>query len=304
MSTVDDSSHVSSPLSPVPETAPSPRRRRVDLRLWLPLGVLLLIGAASVLGPGLLDLEPEAQDLGNRLQEPVWLGGDGGALGTDAFGRDLLARTLAGGQVSLAVGFGAATGAVLLGVLLGLVAGYRGGRLDRAIMSVADVWLAFPFLVLALAAVAVVGSDIPVLIALLTLGGWVLPTRVTRTIVQRLRGEDYVVAATGAGASDAYVVWRHLLPQVLPVTLVVWSFTVGTLVVIESSLSFLGLGVRPPTPSWGNLISDGTSYLETAWWILTWPALMIVVTVLCANALGTALRRRLNDVALDPKVLT
>lgn len=277
---------------------------RADLRFWTPTVVLALIALACLLGPVVLDADPLAQDLGNRLKGPSWLGGDGGLLGTDSFGRDLLARTLAGGRVSLAVGFGAATGAVVIGVLLGLVAGYRGGRLDRAIMTLADVWLAFPFLVLALATVAVVGSDIPVLIALLTLGGWVLPTRVTRTIVQRLRGEDFVVAATGAGASDGYVIAKHLLPQVLPVTLVVWSFTVGTLVVIESSLSFLGLGVRPPTPSWGNLISDGTAYMETAWWILTWPSIMIAVTVLCANALGTALRQRLNSVGLDPKVLS
>ncbi|WP_244928575.1 ABC transporter permease [Nocardioides sp. W7] len=277
--------------------------RTPDLRLWTPLAVLTLVVLGCLLGPLIVDADPIAQDLGNRLEAPDWLGGSGGLLGTDPFGRDLLARTLAGGRVSLAVGFGAATGAVVLGVLLGLLAGYRGGRVDRAIMTLADVWLAFPFLVLALAAVAVVGSDIPVLIALLTLGGWVLPTRVTRTIVQRLRGEDFVVAATGAGASDGYVVFKHLLPQVLPVTLVVWSFTVGTLVVIESSLSFLGLGVRPPTPSWGNLISDGTVYLETAWWILTWPSLMIALTVLCANTLGTALRLRLSGVGLDPEVL-
>lgn len=278
--------------------------RTLDWRLWTPLAVLALIVTGCLLGPLVVDADPIAQDLGNRLEAPSWMGGSGGLLGTDAFGRDMLARTLAGGRVSLAVGFGAATGAVVLGVLLGLLAGYRGGRIDRAVMSLADVWLAFPFLVLALAAVAVVGSDIPVLIGLLTLGGWVLPTRVTRTVVQRLRGEDFVVAATGAGASDRYVVLKHLLPQVLPVTLVVWSFTVGTLVVIESSLSFLGLGVRPPTPSWGNLISDGTVYLETAWWIIAWPSIMIGVTVLCANTLGTALRRRLSTVGLDQEVLT
>lgn len=278
--------------------------KTLDLRLWTPLVVLALVVAGCLLGPLLVSADPIAQNLGNRLEAPRWMGGSGGLLGTDAFGRDLLARTLAGGRVSLAVGFGAATGAVVLGVLLGLLAGYRGGRLDRAIMTVADIWLAFPFLVLALAAVAVVGSDVPVLIALLTLGGWVLPTRVTRTVVQRLRGEDFVVAATGAGASDRYVVVKHLLPQVLPVTLVVWSFTVGTLVVIESSLSFLGLGVRPPTPSWGNLISDGTVYLETAWWIIAWPSIMIGLTVLCANTLGTAMRRRLSGIGLDPEVLS
>ncbi|MGH1562365.1 ABC transporter permease [Mumia sp. DW29H23] len=270
------------------------RRRGPDLRLWTSVGVLGLVVVACFLGPVLLGPDAGQQALGDRLAPPAWLPGaiEGRPFGTDAFGRDMLARTLEGGRVSLEVGFGAATGAVVIGLVLGLVAGYRGGWWDRVIMTVADVWLAFPFLVIALAAVAVVGSDIPVLIALLTLGGWVLPTRVTRTIAQRVRSEEYVVAAVGAGASDLYLVRRHVLPQVLPANLVVWSFTVGALVVIEGALSFLGLGVKPPTPSWGNIVSDGTPYLETAWWIVAWPALMIVVTVMCANALGNGLRRR------------
>ncbi|KAA1423736.1 ABC transporter permease [Mumia zhuanghuii] len=272
------------------------RRRGIDLRLWVPLGVLVLTIVACFVGPMLLGPEAGQQALGERLAPPAWLPGaiDGRPLGTDAFGRDMLTRTLEGGQVSLQVGFGAATGAVLVGMVLGLVAGYWGGWCDRVIMAGADIWLAFPFLVIALAAVAVVGSDIPVLIVLLTLGGWVLPTRVTRTIALRVRSEDYVVAAAGAGASDLYLVRRHVLPQVLPANLVVWSFTVGALVVIEGALSFLGLGVKPPTASWGNIIADGTPYLQTAWWIVAWPALMIVVTVICANALGNALRGRWN----------
>ncbi|WP_370618724.1 ABC transporter permease [Mumia sp. Pv 4-285] len=270
------------------------RRRGFDLRLWAPLGVLLLMVLACFAGPSLLGPEGGQQALGSRLAPPAWLPGaiEGRPLGTDGFGRDMLTRTLEGGQVSLEVGFGAATGAVLIGLVLGLVAGYWGGWVDRVIMAAADIWLAFPFLVIALAAVAVVGSDIPVLIVLLTLGGWVLPTRVTRTIALRVRSEDYVVAAAGAGASDLYLVRRHVLPQVLPANLVVWSFTVGALVVIEGALSFLGLGVKPPTASWGNIIADGTPYLETAWWIVAWPALMIVLTVMCANALGNALRSR------------
>ena len=276
---------------------------KADLAFYGPLATLLVVVAACFLGPNAMGVDPLAQDLGNRLQAPAWLGGDGGALGTDAFGRDVLARVLEGGKVSLLVGFGAATGAMVLGVLLGLVAGYRGGWIDRVVMAFADVWLAFPFLVLALAAVAVVGSDVPVLIVLLTLGGWVLPTRVTRTIVQQVRSEDFVVAAVGAGASDAYVIRKHLLPQVIPVTLVVWSFTVGTLVVVESALSFLGLGVRPPTPSWGNLVSDGTVYLESAWWIGAFPAVMIVVTVLVSNSLGAGLRHKLSRAGIHAEVV-
>jgi len=264
-----------------------------DLGLWLSLGTLAAITLACFLGPALLPDDAGQQALSERLRPPFWSPDAlaGSPLGTDAFGRDMLSRTLEGGRVSLEVGFGAATGAVLIGTLLGVLAGFWGGWLDKLVMALADVWLAFPFLVIALATVAVVGSDLPVLIALLTLGGWVLPTRVTRTIAQRVRSEDYVVAAAGAGAGDGYLMRRHVLPQVLPVVLVVWSFTVGALVVIEGALSFLGLGVKPPTPSWGNIMSDGTLYLETAWWIAAWPATMIVLTVVCANGLGNGLRR-------------
>ena len=280
---------------PVLDDAPLPRGKRPrNIGLWVSVTTLVLIVLACFVGPMLLGADATEQKLSQRLKPPFWLDGSvpGKPFGTDAFGRDMLARTLEGGRVSLEVGFGAATGAVLIGVLLGLVAGYRGGWVDRAVMAVSDVWIAFPFLVLALAAVAVVGSSVPVLIALLTLGGWVLPTRVTRTIAQRLRGEDYVLAAAGAGATDGYIIRKHILPQVIPANLVVWSFTVGTLVIIEGALSFLGLGVKPPQPSWGNILSDGVNYLETAWWICLWPALMLVTTVVATNGLGTGLRRR------------
>lgn len=272
-------------------------RRSSDRLALLMLAVsattLVLITLACFVGPMLLGSEAGQQALGERLRPPVWSEGsvDGKVLGTDPFGRDMVHRTLEGGRVSLQVGFGAATGSVLIGMLLGLLAGYLGGWADRIVMRFADIWLAFPFLVICLAAVAVIGSDVPVLIVLLTLGGWVLPTRVTRTIAQRVRSEDYVVAAAGAGASTGYLIRKHVLPQVLPANLVVWSFTVGTLVIVEGALSFLGLGVRPPMPSWGNILSDGTNYLETAWWIALWPALMLVGTVMCTNALGTSLRR-------------
>jgi peptide/nickel transport system permease protein len=286
------------------------RRRRASratlLQLWGSLGTLVLIVLACFVGPMLMDEQRGQQALSERLQGPVWTADsvEGKPLGTDNFGRDMVYRTLEGGRVSLQVGFGAATGAVVVGMVLGLVAGYKGGWADRVVMGASDIWLAFPFLVICLAAVAVIGSDVSVLIVLLTLGGWVLPTRVTRTIAQRVRSEDYVVAARGAGASDLYLVRKHVLPQVLPANLVVWSFTVGTLVVIEGALSFLGLGVRPPLPSWGNILSDGRNYLETAWWICLWPALMLVATVVCTNMLGTSLRRlwETGPSALDREV--
>lgn len=267
--------------------------RRSRWMLGGSLTVLLLVALACFVGPRFMDPARGQQALGDRLAGPAWLDGsvDGRPLGTDSFGRDMIHRTLEGGQVSLQIAFLAATGAVVVGMVLGLVAGFRGGWADRIVTGLSDVWIAFPFLVICLATVAVVGSDVWVLTGLLVLGGWVLPTKVTRTVAMRVRGEDYVAAARGAGASNFYLIRTHVLPQVLPANLVVWSFTVGTLVIIEGALSFLGLGVRPPQASWGSLLSDGRGFLETAWWISLWPGVLLVVTVVATNLLGTALRR-------------
>ena len=267
--------------------------RRARLMLGGSLGVLLLVTLACFFGPHLMDDARGQQALGDRLKGPAWTSESiaGRPLGTDSFGRDMVHRTLEGGQVSLQIAFLAATGAVVVGMLLGLVAGFRGGWVDRVVTGLSDVWVAFPFLVICLATVAVVGSDVWVLTGLLVLGGWVLPTKVTRTVAMRVRSEDYVAAARGAGATNGYLIRTHVLPQVLPANLVVWSFTVGTLVIIEGALSFLGLGVRPPQAFWGSLLSDGRGFLETAWWISVWPGLLLVVTVVATNVLGAALRR-------------
>lgn len=280
-----------------------PRDRGALALLAGSLGVLLLVTLACFLGPRLMDEARGQQALGDRLKGPAWSADAvaGRPLGTDNFGRDMIFRTLEGGQVSLQIAFGAATGAVLLGVLLGLVAGFRGGWTDRIITGLSDVWIAFPFLVLCLATVAVVGSDVWVLTALLVLGGWVLPTKVTRTVAMRVRGEDYVAAARGAGASTGYLIRRHVLPQVLPANLVVWAFTVGTLVIIEGALSFLGLGVRPPQASWGSVLADGRGFLDTAWWMSAWPGALLVVTVVSTNLLGQALRRTWHTGPVDER---
>lgn len=277
--------------------------QRTRVMLGGSLGVLLIVALACFVGPRLMDPARGQQALGDRLKPPTWLDGavDGRLLGTDNFGRDMIHRTLEGGQVSLQIAFLAATGAVAVGMLLGLLAGFRGGWVDKIISGLSDVWIAFPFLVICLAAVAVVGSDVWVLTALLVLGGWVLPTKVTRTVAMRVRSEDYVAAARGAGASNAYLIRTHVLPQVLPANLVVWSFTVGTLVIVEGALSFLGLGVRPPQASWGQLLSDGRGFLETAWWISLWPGLLLVVTVVATNVLGVALRRLWSTGPVDER---
>ncbi len=259
------------------------------------LGLLVLL--LLVTFPGLVTgHDPETQNLSARLVPPAWL--DGGStehlLGTDHLGRDVAARTLYGGRVSLLVGFVAATAASVLGIALGLLAGYRGGWLERVVAEAANVWLAFPFLVLAIATVAVVGSDLTVLVVLLAIAAWVTPTSITRAATASLRGEDYVQAAIGMGASDGWILRRHVLRSVLAPNLVVWTLTVGTLVVIEGALSFLGLGVRPPTASWGNMLSDGRAYLETAWWLVAFPGVALTATVAFTNLLGDGLRDALD----------
>ncbi|MCC5578383.1 ABC transporter permease [Microtetraspora sp. AC03309] len=259
-----------------------------------------LIALAVTFGPPLLGLDPLEQDLPARLAPPFWMEGAlaGHPLGTDQLGRDLLARVLAGGRTSLLVGFAASSLACVVGIVVGLLAGYLGGWVDRLVMGLGDLWIAFPFLVLAIATIGVVGSSTPILITLLVLAGWVTSARVTRTIVKQVRGEDYVMAAVGAGAGHLNVLARHLLPAVAGANLVIWTFSVGTMVLVEGGLSFLGLGVRPPTPSWGTILNDGRELLETAWWIPLWPGLTLTLTVLLVNLLGDGLRDTL-DVRTD-----
>ncbi|MGA3540315.1 ABC transporter permease [Melissospora conviva] len=254
------------------------------------IGLLLIVAAVLLAGP-ISGHDPLAQNLSDRLLPP---GTDGHLLGTDDKGRDVLARALYGGRISLLVGFVAATAAAVAGIALGLLAGYYGGWWDRIISGMADIWIAFPFLVLAVATLAVVGGTVPVLVVLLTFGAWVTPTRVTRGLARRLRGADHVQAAIGLGASDGRIIRRHVLPAVLPANLIVWTLTVGTLILIEGGLSFLGLGVRPPTPSWGNMLSDGRGYLELAWWATAAPGAALTLTVLLTNLLGDALRDSLD----------
>jgi ABC-type dipeptide/oligopeptide/nickel transport system permease subunit len=262
-------------------------------------GLVLLLVLASAALAQLSPHDPTAQALGQRLRPPFWL--EGGSLtnplGTDAFGRDVLTRMLYGGRVSLPIGFLCSSISATVGVTLGLIAGYRAGALGLAILRVSDIQVAFPFLVVAIAVVAVVGSDFPVLIALLSVPGWVFYARITRGQTLRLRRVEYVEAARIIGASTPRIIRRHILPNVMAANLVIWTFAIASLILIESSLSFLGIGVQPPTPSWGNMLSEGRSYVSDAWWLSVFPGLAIAITVLAVNTLGDVLRD-----LLDPRL--
>lgn len=235
-------------------------------------------------------------NLSDRNIPPFWL--EGGTLtyvlGTDNLGRDILAQTLYGGQISLLVAFVAGTISAVIGIILGMVGGYMGGWIDRFLIGLTDVWLAFPFLVMALAVIATVGSSVVTMITLLSLMGWIHAARVTRVSTIQLMQSEYVQASISYGATARHIIWYHILPNVMNINIIIWTFSIGTLVVIESSLSFIGFGVSSGTPSWGSMMSVGQDYLRSAWWISVFPGFALMLTVLVVNLLGDAIQNLNN----------
>jgi peptide/nickel transport system permease protein len=271
-------------------------RDRVAL---LGLAVIMVSAALAVLAPLLAPTDPARNDLLARLTPPAWLPGGSWAhpLGTDTLGRDVVSRLLYGARVSLVVGLSAVVLAGVLGVLLGLVSGYYGGRLDDALMRLGDVQLAFPALVLAIAVLAVVGSGIANVVLVLGVTGWVTYARIARGETLSLRHREFVEGARALGARDAGILWRHVLPNVLPSITVVATFSVARTIIAEASLSFLGLGIPPPAPSWGAMLDEGRNYLTTGWWLALFPGLAILAVVLGINVVGDWLRD-----TLDPRL--
>jgi len=255
------------------------------------LAAIVLAAAAPALAPG----DPLKNALLERLTPPTW-GGEH-PLGTDTLGRDVASRLLHGARVSLVVGFSAVLLAGVVGVVLGLVSGWYRGWLDDAVMRIGDVQLAFPVLVLAVGVLAVLGASLLNLILVLGVTGWITYARIVRGEVLTLRERDFVAAARALGASDAWIVGRHLLPNVLPPLTVVATFSVARTIIAEASLSFLGLGIPAPEPSWGAMLDEGRNYITTGWWLALFPGLAILLLVLGINLVGDWLR----DV-LDPRL--
>ena len=253
--------------------------------------ILLAVVLASAGAPLLTAADPVKPSFGKRLSRPWALGGASGyPLGADNLGRDIWARLLHGGRISLVL----ATSAVLLatgvGVLAGLLSGVMGGLVDDLLMRAADVQLTFPVIMLAIAIVSVVGTSPIALVGVLSLSGWVLHARTVRANVLTVWRLDYIEAAGALGASRHRLVLRHVLPNVLAPILVIASSQFATMVLLESGLSFLGMGIQPPAPSWGTMLSEGRDYLSNAWWLGTVPGLAISAVVLGANLLGDGLR--------------
>ena len=260
--------------------------------------VLLAICVAAVFASYIAPADPELVEMNNRLQPPHGVfSGLKYCLGGDPLGRDILTRIIFGARISLLVGVTAVGLSGTVGLLLGLVGGYYGGKVDEIIMRLADIQLAIPTILLAIALVGVVGPNLRNLIVVLGITGWVIYARTIRGVVLSIRATQFVEAASALGAGDRRTLLRHILPNLWTPAIVIASQQVGFMIIMESALSFLGLGVQPPTPTWGGMIADGRGYLATAWFATTFPGLVLMITVLAVNFFGDGLR----DV-LDPRL--
>ena len=277
---------------------PPPMRQLSLRRLWrfkwglVATLVLLAIVATALFAPWISPHSPVAVDIKHRLGPPAWM--DGGTLshvlGTDQIGRDLLARMIYGGRVSLVIGVAAVVVSSTIGVLLGLAAGYFGSRVDWTIMTIINVMLTFPFVLFALAIIAVLGPSLVNMIIVLGVADWPLYARVIRAETLAMREREFILAGRALGMSHARLVFRQILPNLVSVIVVIATLQVARVIILESFLSFLGLGVQPPTPAWGNMLGEGRVYMLNSWWIATFPGLAIFVTTLAINLMGNALR--------------
>ncbi|GIW08031.1 MAG: peptide ABC transporter permease [Dehalococcoidia bacterium] len=258
------------------------------LGLALVVAVVLVALFAAQLSPQ----DPIQQRIVARLRPPGYVSTNGITylLGTDQYGRDILSRLIFGARVSLGLGFSVVILGAFIGVTMGLVAGLIGGIIETIIMRLVDALVSVPFLIVAVAVIAVFGPGLQQLIILLTMFVWGQFARLVRGDVLSVKEKEYIEAAFAIGASRFRVAWRHVLPNVISPVIVLATFSVAQLIVAEGALSFLGLGVPPPTPTWGSMLSDGRGYIDSAWWVSLFPGLAITLTVVGVNFLGDALR--------------
>lgn len=261
--------------------------------------LLIFMVVCAIAAPLLTAHDPGAGDLHLRLHPPVWKEGGGWThpLGCDQQGRDMLSRILYGARVSLLVGLVVVTASAIIGTILGLLSGYFGGWLDAVISRIVDILLAFPFMIFAIGLMAVLQPGLLNIILTLTLKGWVPFCRLVRGDTLAMKTREHVEAARALGAGHSHQLFREILPNITPSVIVLGALTVATVILLEASLSFLGLGVQPPTPTWGGMVSEGRDYILEQWWLSTFPGLAILMAVLCINLFGQGLRD-----TLDPRL--
>ena len=255
--------------------------------------VVLLLVVLALLAPALAPWDPNRPDIKKILAEPS----KNHPLGTDQLGRDVLSRMLHGARVSLAVGFVSVGIATVIGIVLGALAGYNGGRIDGFIMRLVDLMLVFPRFFLLLAVLAFLRPSIWTIMAVIGLTGWMGVTRLVRAEFLALKEREFVVWSQSVGASGYRVIWRHILPNAMAPVLVAMTLGIPAAILTESGLSFLGLGVQPPYATWGNILNEGKDTIEIGWWLSFYPGIAILVTVLSYNLLGEGIRD-----ALDPRL--
>jgi peptide/nickel transport system permease protein len=252
--------------------------------------VLALLVLVAIVGPLLVPYDPLTIDLDHLKEPPSKMH----FLGTDSKGRDILSRVVIGSRISLSVGIIASALSLFIGIFFGLIAGYFGGRTDTLLSQVFDIFLAFPSLLLAIGISAVMTPGLFSAMLAITLVGWAGFARLVRGITLSLKEQTYVEASRALGATPARILYKHILPNALPLLLVAGSLRVGGFILLEAALSFLGLGVQPPTPTWGSMISLNRSYINTAPWMVIFPGLAISITVISFNILGDFLRDKLD----------
>lgn len=294
-------STVSDPLVPAPAVSPFRRNLSSFKENRLAFGsalVLLVFVIMAVFAPWIAPQDPYETDLFRRLQPPAWMdGGEWGyLLGCDALGRDILSRIIYGARISIFIGTVVVIAATMIGIMAGLAAGYLRGWVDVVISRLVDILLGFPYLIFAIGLMAMMGPGLFNIVLALVYKEWVIPCRVVRGETLAVRELEYVEAARALGASRFHIMIREIMPNVLSAVLVVATIRMADVIILEASLSFLGLGVQPPTASWGSMVADGRAFILEAWWVSTFPGLAILLLVLVINVASQGLRD-----AFDPR---
>ncbi len=263
-----------------------------------PLAILLVVVTAAIFGPWIVPFDPEESNLIEQFLPPIWK--EGGSLvhvfGTDHLGRDVLSRLIVGARISLVVGLLAVLFSGFVGTLVAITAGYLGGVHDAILMRMTDAMLSMPYLLIGVALAGILGPGMLNLVVVLAVLGWASYARVIRSEVLRLKTLDFIVVARITDCSLPRILWKHIFPNIVNTLIVLATLHFGIAIILAASLSFLGMGVSPPTPEWGLMVAEGREFIDSAWWLITLPGVCILLTCLAANLLGDWLRHR-----LDPK---